>query len=91
MINHPYSCTVVVLHGKRLCSILMGIFTYGTQNQFCEKNIGNLTTLLKPFNIGIHLKGIETSLQVGPLFLKKIHFWASYFLKIPSVHKGLKS
>jgi hypothetical protein len=26
-----------------------------------KKNIGNFTTLLKPHNIGIHLKGIETS------------------------------
>jgi hypothetical protein len=38
---------------------------------------------------GTHLKGIETSFQVVPLFLKSFHFWASYitfrnFLKIPS-------
>jgi hypothetical protein len=50
-------------------------------------------TLLKPHNIGIHLKGIETSSQVVPLFLKSFHFWVSYmtfwnFLKIPSVFKG---
>jgi hypothetical protein len=35
------------------------------------------------------LKGIETSFQVVPLFLKSFHFWASCitfwnFLKIPS-------
>jgi hypothetical protein len=29
-------------------------------------------------NIGTHLKGIETSFQVIPLFLKSFHFWASY-------------
>jgi hypothetical protein len=33
------------------------------------KNIGNFTTLLKPHNIGTHLKGIETSFLVVPLFL----------------------
>jgi hypothetical protein len=42
---------------------------------------------LKPYNIGTHLKGIETSFQVVPLFLKSFHFWVSYitfwnFLKI---------
>jgi hypothetical protein len=43
------------------------------------KNIGNFTTLLKPHNnIGTHLKGIETSFQVVPLFLKSFHFWMSY-------------
>jgi hypothetical protein len=60
-----------------------------------QKYIGNFTTLLKPHNIGTHLKGIETSFQVVPLFLKSFHFWVSYitfskFLKIPSVFKGLK-
>jgi hypothetical protein len=58
------------------------------------KNIGNLFTLLKSHNIGTHLKGIETTFQVVPLFLKSFHFRASYitfwnFLKIPSVFKGL--
>jgi hypothetical protein len=53
-------------------------------------NIGNFTTLLKPHNIGTHLKGIETSFQVVPLFFKSFHFCVSYitlcnFLKIPSV------
>jgi hypothetical protein len=52
-------------------------------------------TLLKPHNIGTHLKCIETSFQVVSLFLKSIHFWVSYitfwnFLKIPSVSKGSK-
>jgi hypothetical protein len=38
------------------------------QNQNA-KNIGHFTTwLLKPHNIGTHLKGIETSFQVIPLF-----------------------
>jgi hypothetical protein len=31
---------------------------------FVIKNIGNFTTLLKPNNIGTHLKCIETSFQV---------------------------
>jgi hypothetical protein len=58
------------------------------------KNIGHFSTPLKPHNIGTHLKGIETSFQVVPLFLKSFHFWVSYitfwnFLKIPSVFKGL--
>jgi hypothetical protein len=65
------------------------------QNQNA-KNIGNFTTLLKPYNIGTHLKGIETSFQVVPLFLKSIHFWVSCitlcnFFKIPSVCKGFGS
>jgi hypothetical protein len=62
------------------------------------KNIGNFTTLLKPHNIGTHLKGIETSFQVVPLFLKSFHFWVSHryitflnFLKIPSILKELTS
>jgi hypothetical protein len=52
------------------------------QNQNAE-NIGNFTTLLKSHNIGTHLKGIETSFQVAPLFFKSSHFWVSYnhFLK----------
>jgi hypothetical protein len=41
------------------------------------KNIGNFTTLLKPHNTGTHLKGIETSFQVVPWFVKSIHFWVS--------------
>jgi hypothetical protein len=49
----------------------------GHQNQKA-KNIVNFTTLLKPHNIGTHLKGIDTSFQVVPLFLKSFHFWASY-------------
>jgi hypothetical protein len=54
-----------------------------TEDYFCHqnqnaKNIGNFTTLLKPHNIGTHLKGIETSFQVVPLFLKSFHFWVSY-------------
>jgi hypothetical protein len=71
-----------------------------TEVYFCHqnqntKNIGNFTTLLKPHNIGTHLKGIETSFHVVPLFLKSFHFWVSYitfwnFLKIPSVFKGFK-
>jgi hypothetical protein len=40
------------------------------------KNIGNLTTLLKPHNIGTHLEGIETSFQV--VLWKSFHVWASY-------------
>jgi hypothetical protein len=59
-----------------------------------QTNIGNCTTLLKPRNIGTHLKGIEISFQVVPLFLKSFHCWVSYitfwnFLKIPSAFKGL--
>jgi hypothetical protein len=66
-------------------------FCHQNQN---AKNIGNLTTLLKPHNIGTHLKVIETSFQVVPLFLKSFHFWVNSitfwnFLKIPSVFKVL--
>jgi hypothetical protein len=46
------------------------------------QKIGNFTTLLKPHNIGTHLKGIETSFQVVSLFLKSLHFWASYNIEI---------
>jgi hypothetical protein len=38
------------------------------------KNIGNFMTLLRPHNIGTHLKGIETSIQVVPLFFKYFYF-----------------
>jgi hypothetical protein len=67
-------------------------FCHQNQN---AKHIGNFMTLLKPHNIGMLLKGIETSFQVVPLFLKSFHFWGSFinfcnFLKIPSVFKGLK-
>jgi hypothetical protein len=62
-------------------------FCHQNQN---AKNIGNFTTLLKPHNIGTHLKGIEISFQMVILFLKSFHFWVSYitfcnFLKIPPV------
>jgi hypothetical protein len=40
-------------------------FCHQNQN---AKNIGNYMILLKPHNIGTHLKGIETSFQVVPLF-----------------------
>jgi hypothetical protein len=43
-----------------------------------QTNIGNFMILLKPHNIGTHLKGIETSFQVVPLFLKSFHFRVSY-------------
>jgi hypothetical protein len=65
----------------------------GTEVYFCHqnqnaKNLGNFTTLLKHHNIGTHLKGIETSFQVVPLFFKSFNFWVSCitfwnFLKIP--------
>jgi hypothetical protein len=42
------------------------------------KNIGNFTTVLEPHNIGTHLKGIETSFHVVPLFIKSFHIWVSY-------------
>jgi hypothetical protein len=66
-------------------------FCHQNQN---SKNIGNFTTPLKSHNIGTPLKGMETSFQMLPLYLKYFHFWASYitfcnFLKIPSVFKGL--
>jgi hypothetical protein len=53
-------------------------------------------TLLKPNNIGTHLKGIETSFQVVLLFLKSFHFWVNYitfwnFLKMHSALNGLKA
>jgi hypothetical protein len=78
---------------------LGGFNPSGTEVSFCHqnqnvKNIGSFTTLLKPHNIGTHLKGIEPSLQVVPLFLKS--FWASYitlskyhFLKIPSDFRAI--
>jgi hypothetical protein len=55
-----------------------------------QKKICNFTTLLKPYNIGTHLKGIETSFQVVPLFFKSFHVWVSYitfwnYLEISSV------
>jgi hypothetical protein len=42
------------------------------------KNIGNFTTPLKPHNIGTHLKGIESSFEVIPLFLEYFNFWVFY-------------
>jgi hypothetical protein len=59
-----------------------------TEVYFCHQNqnakyIGNFMALLKPQNISTHLKGIETSFQVVPLFFGSyIIFWN--FLKIPS-------
>jgi hypothetical protein len=50
---------------------------WGNQN---AKHIDNFTTVLKPHNIGTHLKGIETSVQVVPLFLKSFHVWVNYIL-----------
>jgi hypothetical protein len=55
---------------------------------FCHQD------LLKPHNIGTHLKGTETKFLVVPLFLKSFHLWVSCitfwnFLKIPSVFIGL--
>jgi hypothetical protein len=65
-------------------------FCHQNQN---GKNIGNLTTLLKPRNIGIHLKGIETSFQVVPLFFKSYHFRLSciIFSKYLRSIKGYQS
>jgi hypothetical protein len=55
----------------------MEVFCHQNQN---AKNIGNFTTRLKPHNIGTHLKGIETSFQLVPLFLKSFHFWEFYLV-----------
>jgi hypothetical protein len=58
-----------------------GITPLRTEVYICHqnaKNIGNFMTLLKPHNIGTHLKGIETSFQVVPLFFEILHFWVSY-------------
>jgi hypothetical protein len=56
-----------------------------------QTHIGNFTTLLKPHNIGTHLKGIETSFQVVPLFLKSFHFCVLYhFLKFSQNTWSLK-
>jgi hypothetical protein len=54
-----------------------------TEIYFCHQNqnaqnIGNFTTLSKPHNIGTHLKGIETSFQVVPLFFKSFHVCVSH-------------
>jgi hypothetical protein len=48
---------------------------FGHHNQNA-KNIGNL----KPHIIGTgtHLKGIETSFRMVPLFFKSFNFWVSY-------------
>jgi hypothetical protein len=43
----------------------MVYFCHANQN---AKNIANFTTLLKPLNIGTHLKDIKTSIQVVALF-----------------------
>jgi hypothetical protein len=72
---------VIKFLGQFLCPVLgdrshhQSFKTHRTEVYFCHqnqnaKNIGNFTTLLKPHNIGIHLKGIETSFQVVPLLLK---------------------
>jgi hypothetical protein len=64
-------------------SMISPIKPLRTEVYFCHqnqnaKNIGNFTALLKPHNIGTHLKGTETSFQVVPLFCKYFHFWVSY-------------
>jgi hypothetical protein len=53
------------------------IFSSICHQNLNAKNIGNFTTLLKPHKIGTHLKGIETSFQVVPLYLKSFHVWVS--------------
>jgi hypothetical protein len=65
--------------GLIFSSVLFSQLTlyFRRQNQNAKNNC-NFTTLLKHHNIGTHLKGIETSFQVVPLFLKSFHFWASY-------------
>jgi hypothetical protein len=40
----------------------------------CKK----ILRLLKPHKIGTHLKRIETSFHVVPLFFKSFHFLVSY-------------
>jgi hypothetical protein len=50
--------------------------TFATK--FRMQKILVILRLLKTHNIGTHLKGIETSFQVVPLFFKSFHFWASY-------------
>jgi hypothetical protein len=49
-------------------------------------------TLLQPHNIGTHLKGIETSFQVVPLFLKSFHFGGElyHFLEFSQSLKGFR-
>jgi hypothetical protein len=73
--------------------IVQGLLARGCHQNQIVKNIGNLTTLFTCtlHNIGTHLKGIETSFQVVPLFWKSFHFWVSYItfwnlLKIPCPH-----
>jgi hypothetical protein len=58
--------------------ILISTIVYGRRSTFCHqnqnaKNIGNFTTLLKLHKIGTHLKGIEPSFQVVPLFFKSFY------------------
>jgi hypothetical protein len=89
----------LILYNQDKLRLWWAINPLRTEVYFCHqnqnaKNICNFMTLLKPHNIGTHLKGIESSFQVVPLFFKSFHFWASYitfrnFLKIPSVFKGL--
>jgi hypothetical protein len=42
--------------------------------------------LLKPYNIGTHLKGFETSFQVVPLFLSLFEIFSKYLQSL----KGFK-
>jgi hypothetical protein len=60
-------------------------FCHQNQN---AKHIGNFTTLLKPQNIGTHLKGIETSFPVVPLSLQ---FWGTYLSLLEIFSKYLQS
>jgi hypothetical protein len=58
------------------------------------KTFCNFVALLKPYDIGARLNGVETGFQVVPLFLKLFHFWVSFItfcniLKIPSVFNRL--
>jgi hypothetical protein len=63
-------------------------FNFVTQIRM-PKNIGNFTPLLKPNNIGTHLKSMEISFQVVHVHLFLISITFFNFLKIPSVFKGL--
>jgi hypothetical protein len=58
------------IEGRVWFALLTDLPVFQVGAKMNAKNIGNFTTLLKPHNIGTHLKGIETSFQVVPLFFE---------------------
>jgi hypothetical protein len=76
-------------------NIVKSVNPLRTEVFFCHqnhnaKNIGNFWIPLKLHNIGTHLKGIETSFLVVPLFFKSFHFSIDSYKRNLFVHDEIE-